>query len=1501
MPSLSGSPAKPPGRDGLRRWLIAVGTACYDSLDQEDWLPSVHEDLDQVARLFCGELGYQRALEEVSLNPTRAELHASISDWLTSPARSTEDVVIFYYSGHGLTDSESGRHYLLTRDYRERNPVGTAFATEELMWMMGKAPMQHLLVLLDTCYAGRGALDMGRVAAQVADLRAPTTTTAGWWFLAAARPKDEAAQGAFATALTEAVRRPRAGALQPHVSLEELVEQINTVFCQRGLAQQARLGTLESGGVPPFIPNPDHIPYAPTGLDLASLAQLRQAREQDVVEHWDPRARGVALASDPGWYFSGRTRVLRELVAWLRDPDADHKARVVTGDPGSGKSAVLARLVILADPKIRATAALQRAAPGTVPPEDAINVAVHARNRTLGDLVALLAAGLGVIASTPEELAAALTAQPSRRVVAIDALDEAVAPEDVAGKLLRPLLDAAPGAGLRLLLGTRRPLLDLLGTKIRPLDLDDPAYLELADLADYVTQVLLATHEPDMPTPYRDRRLAEQVAWAVARRANPTFLIARIVAQDLRTADKPLDPTIPGWEIRLPASVGHAFDAYLERFGLDEQRARDLLTPLAFAQGAGLPWEQLWAPLASALAEGKRYGDEDIRWLQQAAGAYLVEARDHDRSGYRLYHQALAEHLRALHPGGEDAQQRLTQTLVDLVPLDAAGHRDWAASHPYITGNLASHAAAAGLLDDLLLDPGFLVVADIDRLLPVLPTKAAPKALTAADVYRATVHRLRGRPVGEAAAYFQLTARQLGHNDLANKVAGLPLSQPWSVPWAKWASSNPPSRIVGAHDKDVTALALTVVEGHPVVVTGSSDSTVRIWDLIRGVPLGPPLTGHTGAVQALAVGEVNGCPVAVSGGDDHTVLVWDLARRAQLQPPLTGHTGPIEAVGMTEVNGRPMAVTVSTDTAVRVWDLTEMDATGPALGERRSSFQPWRGRRHSGPVSAIAVGRLDDQPIAVSGSEDGTVHIWDLEHGSSAGKLPSNENVNVFSRIRRKVTAVALGEMDGRLVAIIARTLEPKKSVPHYVNACLQVWDLNRRELISWSDPRDLVAQMVAVGKLDGRLIALVADRGREVTVWDLSRQAPVGLLTGHTAPVRSMAVGELDDHPIAVTGSADRTVRVWDLTRITPVTRGASSEEERNDELGEVRAVAAGEAEGKPIVVTGGSQSARIWDARDGAEIAELRGHFAVVEAVAVSELLRDTYSDYPEEDLSMLGWPTDAKPIAVTGSADGTVRIWDLHGAQLDSWDPHHYPPNPLGFPRVGGMVWITDSVLSIAVGKLDDRALVVIGSSDPYVRAWLIQYSWFPTVLRLTGHTNAVTAVAVGEVEGRLVAVTGSLDMTVRVWNLDEGKPIGAPLTGHTGGIHAVAIGTLEGLPIAVTGGRDSTVRVWDLSRREPLGPPLTGHTGSVQAVAVGRLNGETLVISGGTDGTLRVWHIRNATSNIISLDSPVSALALGRSGRLVVGTVQGVLVLELSHAEALPSTVPLAPDDPQLDGI
>ena len=65
-----------------------------------------------------------------------------------------------------------------------------------------------------------------------------------------------------------------------------------------------------------------------------------------------------------------------------------------------------------------------------------------------------------------------------------------------------------------------------------------------------------------------------------------------------------------------------------------------------------------------------------------------------------------------------------------------------------------------------------------------------------------------------------------------------------------------------------------------MIVAGGIDDTVRIWDVASGEPLGSPLAGHAGAVTAVAVGRIGGREVVVSGSEDRTLRVWDPRQRS---------------------------------------------------------------------------------------------------------------------------------------------------------------------------------------------------------------------------------------------------------------------------------------------------------------------------------------------------------------------------------------------------------------------------------------------------------------------------------------------------------------------------------------------------------------------------------------------------------------------------------------------
>jgi WD40 repeat protein len=87
----------------------------------------------------------------------------------------------------------------------------------------------------------------------------------------------------------------------------------------------------------------------------------------------------------------------------------------------------------------------------------------------------------------------------------------------------------------------------------------------------------------------------------------------------------------------------------------------------------------------------------------------------------------------------------------------------------------------------------------------------------------------------------------------------------------------------------VNAVAVAELESRLVVITGSEDTTVQVWELATGNLVGSPIR-HTSAVNAVAIAKLNGRPVAISAAA-RTMRAWDLATGSPVGPPSTTSTG----------------------------------------------------------------------------------------------------------------------------------------------------------------------------------------------------------------------------------------------------------------------------------------------------------------------------------------------------------------------------------------------------------------------------------------------------------------------------------------------------------------------------------------------------------------------------------------------------------------------------------
>lgn len=1428
-----------------RRFLIATAVARYHRSPGYD-RPELARARKQVIDLFTGQLGYDH-VSDLGLNPDRNTLLDQLDQFANDEDRRPDDIVAVYLTGHGeLIGATRRRHMFFTSDADVDRPQQALPTSQIASVLLDGSKLNRVLLLLDTCHSGQGGRDA--VLASLDDLGRTGGPNSGIVVVAGSRPMQFAVAEAFPGLLTAAVETIAATVenTAPTLELGAIVRHMNANPERPAIQLIEWNAGRMAGQLPPFFANPRHRAEPRTverAIRTASTWDSEDLRRNhELTTRMVPAAMASVNAEDE-WWFAGRRRALADMREWLREPGARSPLLVVTASPGSGKTALLGLVAMLADPDRHEAVPVHSLglSPSVIPDVGSVDVTIYAQALTNAEVMRGLAAAAQVRTADPDDFLDALSGRDRPFTALIDAVDEAETPDLLLSRLIVPLLEHNEGR-LRLVLGTRPHLLRQLPGGER-IDLDDQLYADREALRAYARRVLIES-TPDSPYRNSSPSVTSDVASAVAEAATPSFLVARITALTLTTAGRVPQRRDREWRESLPRNAGTAMAHDLDRLGDNAGRARDLLRPLAYAEGQGLPWEDLWAPIASALA-GRRYTDEDLRWLRNTAGGYLIENEDSEHGTvHKLYHAALAEHLRAgideqaVHAGYVDVLTRRIRRTPD-------GRRNWAGAHPYTLRHLTSHAAKAGRLDELLADTDYLVHAHPDALVRNLRQVTDAHSRRVADIYRTTAdHRRFADPVARRQLLAVDAAR---HGDA--ELAGV-LAQPfrWRPRWATGSQTGGALHAtLSGHTNSINALTCTDLGGVPVAVTAGDDHTVRVWDLGRGLEMAA-LRGHDRAVQAVACSVVDGVPVAVSvGGDpvvrvwnlltnqqqatligdvpaerivvcttvhgvpaalaccsDNTVRVWDLTTGAAMAT-LAGHTGPVKAITCDELDGVPVAITASDDRTVRIWNLATGTPHSVLIG-------------HTGAVNTLHHTTLRGEPIAITGSDDRTVRIWDLTTGRERGRLVGHAGW---------VNAVACLEHEGRAMIVVASD-----------NPVVQVWDpIGQTLLMSLEGHTDWVTAAACV-TVDDVPLAVTASHDGTVRVWHLLTGQQTARFTGHTDWITALACVGLPGGPAVVSAGHDRTIRVWHLgaARDRATLVGHS---------GVVNTLASCVVAGVPVAASGSDdRTVRIWNLATGQEHGRLTGHTGWVNAVTCDVL--------------------DGMPVAITASDDRTVRVWNLSTGQ-----------------EHGRLVGHTGWVKTVACHVVDGVPTAITGSDDRTVRRWDLRTG--EELDRLTGHTDWVGAIACTDVNGTPVAVTGSHDGTVLLWDLRTPHVVRV-LTGHSGPVNAVACVALQDQPAAVTVSNDHTVRVWDLAAGVAVGT-LTGHEGWVNSVACGVWDGVPVAVTGGDDRTVRVWDLVGMReTDCWTLPYEVEAVAFGVNGDVVVGTGQEVVDLRpCSHPQ------------------
>jgi len=592
---------------------------------------------------------------------------------------------------------------------------------------------------------------------------------------------------------------------------------------------------------------------------------------------------------------------------------------------------------------------------------------------------------------------------------------------------------------------------------------------------------------------------------------------------------------------------------------------------------------------------------------------------------------------------------------------------------------------------------------------------------------------------------------------------------------------------------------------------------------------------------------------------------------------------------------------------------------------RRGEMRVWREegtllqlawQAHTNTTLALAFN--PDEHTLASGSEDGSVRLWDVESGALlwSGWHTKGTWSLAFSP---DGSLLASGSEDGSVRLWEASLGTPLEDIPHPGPVFSLAWSPDGRGLAS-------------------------GDVAGTIRLWERQQTGPARLwqtLSRHTTLVRGLAFAP--DGSRLASASWDSTVKLWQPAsgRCLQTLVGHT---ERVQAL-------AWSPDGGTLASGGWDHTIRLWDGQEGILRAVLHGHSANVQSLAFTPESRHLLSGSDDGTLRLwevenaqcvrvmqgsvaslydLDWSPDGRQV-VTGGTDTLVTIWDVAGGRGGKlsrefaghrWDVYGVAWSPDGNrlassgldhtirlwdPTSGSCLQIMGDAYSadtlfFGLAWSPDGKLLACGTYQRGVQVWdvaahslrwadraqatlLQRVAWSPDGTRvagggndgtvslwdatagtqqqqLAGHHGAVMSVAWSP-DGRQLASGGSgrEGGELFVWDADSGKPVHA-FEGYPGVVSALS--WVPSGEVLISGRSDGRLRWWDLQSGECIRVQ-EAHQGTVQALKVSP-DGSKLA-SCGDDGAIRLWDLENG--------EPLQTLRRDRLyERLTITGIQGL---------------------------